>query len=51
MNCFVFFGFFPPQGEQQALLVLLLCGGAQTFVAFAVFRSRGGTSNGCWLTQ
>jgi len=39
------------QGRQQALLTLLLCGGAHTCVAFAFCKSRGERINGFWLTH
>lgn len=35
---------------EWALLILLVHGGAQVFVAFAVFKSRGEAINRFWLT-
>lgn len=50
VNYFMFFSFILSQRGQWALLISLLHGGAQAFVAFAVFKSRDEAINRFWLT-
>lgn len=50
VNYVMFFSFVLSQSGQWALLISLLHGGAQAFITFAVFKSRGKAITGFWLT-